>query len=491
MASQPDPPAQDTSAKRRPKVTLALRDGDLRRRLLEVLKGSDVDVEILQTEDVVDDARKAEGDVVLVGQSQVETADVDALGDIARDADEAGVAVIGEDDPGARARLLAAGFSTVLSGEQRGRDLAHSLEALAGAEAAGGVGGPEVGGSAVRPRLADFLTRSPAMQEFVDLVQRVIPADTSLLILGPTGVGKEHLARAIHAESPRADGPFVSVNCAALPEPLLEAELFGHTSGAFTGAERARKGHFELANRGTVFLDEVGEMPLHLQAKLLTVLQRYEVTPIGSEQPVRVDVRVIVATNRDLQQDVADHRFREDLFYRLNVVPLRIPSLAERPEDVPDLVGRFIQHFRTAMPVTQVKGISDAAVEVLMRYSWPGNLRELINVVERAMLLSRGPQISIDDLPAAVVQRDPRAAPNSRPPGSSAGDALPVGWTDLSIKEVREAAVRRAESDYLRAVLTQTSGRVADAAEIAGLSARALYDKMKRYDLKKEDFKDP
>ena len=463
-------------------------DGELRRRMLAILEDTDVEVEILESDDLVRGVQNAEGDVVIFGPGQAESADLDALGQVARDDEEAGVAVIGEEDPGTRARLLAAGLSTVLSADQTADQLATSLEALADAEARGGVGGPEVGGAAAQPRLAHFLTRSKRMSAFVDLVKKVIPADTSLLITGPTGVGKEHLARAIHAESPRRAGPFVGVNCAALPEQLLEAELFGHKKGAFTGAERERKGHFERADHGTVFLDEVGEMPPHLQVKLLTVLQRYEVTPVGAEEPVRVDVRVMAATNRDLHKDVAEGRFREDLFYRLNVVPLAIPSLADRPEDVPELVGRFIQHFRHAMKGTTIEGISDAAVEALMSYGWPGNVRELINVVERAMLLGNGPQIALEDLPPTIAQRDPAASSGSA--SAPVRTEVPEEWLELSIKEVRELAVRRAESAFLRAILRKTRGHLGEAAEMVGLSPRALYEKMRRYDLKKEDFKD-
>lgn len=465
-------------------------DGELRRRVLAVLQDTDVEVDILETDDLVRGVQNAQGDVVLVGPEQVDGADLDALGEIAQDDGEAGVAVVGEEDPGTRARLLAAGLSSVVSAEQAPDDMASSLEALADAEAAGGTGGPEVGGANAEPRLADFLTRSPRMSAFVDLVQRVIPADTSLLITGPTGVGKEHLARAIHVESPRGNGPFVDVNCAALPEQLLEAELFGHRKGAFTGADRERQGHFERASGGTIFLDEIGEMPMHLQVKLLTVLQRHEVTPVGAEQPVRVDVRIMAATNRDLRQDVADRRFREDLFFRLNVVPLQIPPLAERPEDVPELVGRFIQHFRGTMPVSNVEGISDAAVASLMAYGWPGNVRELINVVERAMLLGRGSEITLEDLPPAITQRDPAAIGSPPPASASDGSDVPADWLELSIKEVRELAVRKAESAYLRAVLAKASGHLGQAAKVVGLSARALYEKMKRYDLRKEDFRD-
>ncbi|MCA8944012.1 MAG: sigma 54-interacting transcriptional regulator, partial [Planctomycetes bacterium] len=262
--------------------------------------------------------------------------------------------------------------------------------------------GPEIRGSEASPSLADFLTRSPRMRAFVDIVRRVVDVDTSLLITGPTGVGKERLARAIHAEGPRSDQPFVAVNCGALPESLLESELFGHEKGAFTGADRARKGQFELASGGIIFLDEIGEMPTHLQVKLLTVLQRHEVTPIGGQQPIAVDVRVIAATNRDLHAEVERGKFREDLFYRLNVLPLEIPALSTRPDDIVDLAGRFIAHFREAMPESRVESISDDAVGALMRYAWPGNIRELINVIERAMVLGRTRAIGLADLPPAI-----------------------------------------------------------------------------------------
>ncbi|MFT4842615.1 MAG: transcriptional regulator with GAF, ATPase, and Fis domain [Planctomycetota bacterium] len=492
-------------------------NGDLRRRLLALLREADVEVQILEGQivegqdlesqdledqdpegnDLVQGVQAAESDVILVDPSQIKaTAVLAALGEVARDEEEPGIAIIGEDDPGKRARLLAAGFSGVLSAGQGGDQLAASVEALAEAEAAGGPRGPEVGGSGTQPRIADFLTRSPLMHEFVSLVQRVIEADTTLLILGATGVGKEHLARAIHADSPRHGGPFVAVNCAALPENLLEAELFGHTKGAFTGADGSRKGHFVLANGGSIFLDEIGDMPQHLQAKLLTVLQRHEITPVGAEQPQRIDVRVMVATNRDLRQMVTDGEFREDLYFRLNVVPLSIPPLRDRPEDIPELAGKFIQHFRSVMPNAGVEGISDRAIAALCSYAWPGNVRELINVVERGMLLCTKCSIDVEDLPedvrgvaaqmhgvAGIAQGVASVSAVEESPG------VPAAWQGRTLREVRDLVTAQAEKAYLRMVLQETGGHLGEAAKLVGLSARALYQKMKRYELRKEDFR--
>lgn len=461
--------------------------GELRQRILDVLDGTEVEVEVLERgTDLSAEIRDTESDVVLVHRDDVDARDLDALIDSAGGTSDAGLAIIGEDDPAARARLFAAGASQVLTGNERAPQLGDALEALAGVEATGGVDGPEVRGSEARPRLADFLTQDPRMREFVDLVRRVVTVDTSLLISGPTGVGKERLARAIHAESPRAGGPFVSVNCGAIPESLLESQLFGHEKGSFTGADRQRKGHFEVASGGIIFLDEIGEMPSHLQVKLLTVLQRHEVVRVGGQTTIPVDVRVMVATNRDLQEEIARGRFRADLFYRLNVVPLEIPALADRPDDIPDLAGRFIAHFREVMPTTRVETISDAAVDALMAYHWPGNVRELINVIERAMVLGRSREITLAELPPSIAQRDPAAGAVRSEPG---GTDLPGEWRDLSLKAMRDLAVRKAESAYLKALLEETSGHIAETAQRAGVSARALYDRMKRYDLRKEDFK--
>jgi DNA-binding NtrC family response regulator len=319
----------------------------------------------------------------------------------------------------------------------------------------------------------------------------VADATAPLLITGETGVGKERLARAIHAEISRSERPFVAVNCAALPEQLLESELFGQEKGSFTGADARRTGRFEQAAGGTIFLDEIGEMPTHLQVKLLNVLQRGEVQRIGAAAPLRVDARVMAATNRDVTSEVEAGTFREDLYYRLNVVPLEIPALRERREDIPDLVGSLIQALHQDSPDSAVEGIAEDALEALMAYAWPGNVRELINVIERGMLLARGPRIELADLPEQIAGRAAAALPGSSGSAASAAPApeLPPGWRDLGSKKVRQWAIDRVERAYLTAVLTETSGVVAETARRAGISPRALYDRMRRHELDKDDFK--
>ena len=331
------------------------------------------------------------------------------------------------------------------------------------------------------PRLNDFVSLSLAMQAFMAVVRRVVPANTSLLILGETGVGKERLARAIHAEGPRASGPFVAVNCGALPEALLESELFGHEEGAFTGATRSRRGWFELAHNGTVFLDEVGEMPPHLQVKLLRALQDHEVVPVGGEQPLKVDVRVMAASNRDLAQDVENRLFRRDLFYRLSVFSLTIPPLRDRREDIPALVDSYIGHFQSLID-SPVDGIADDALESLCTYGWPGNVRELINVIERAMLLAESDLITPKDLPQAIAGR-------ALVDGQSGALGVTPDLLARPIGEARRIVVDRFERIYLTELLTETGGRVGETAARAGIDTRSLYDKMKRYDLRKEDFR--
>ncbi|MCA8952108.1 MAG: sigma 54-interacting transcriptional regulator [Planctomycetes bacterium] len=484
MSSEAQPESET-----RPRVSIALPAGAMRERIIGRLRGSGVDIDIL---DVADDPadlaaemRRSRSDIVLVHSDDVDARELDALVSSTVEGEDPGFAVIGEHDPARRARLFAAGASEVWTGDERPPELGSALEALAG----GGARGPEVRGSEAQPRLADFLTQAPCMRRFVEVVRRVVDVDTTLLISGPTGVGKERLARAIHAEGARAAGPFVAVNCGAIPEALLESELFGHEKGAFTGAEKQRRGHFELASGGTIFLDEIGEMPSHLQVKLLTVLQRHEVVRVGGQQTIPVDVRVVAATNRDLQAEAESGRFRADLFYRLSIVPLVIPALQDRPSDIPDLAGRFIAHFREVMPQTRVESISNAAVDALLAHSWPGNVRELINVIERAMVLGRGREITLDELPPAIARPQLSPAAPVSPVTPVGARALPPSWRELSLKSVRDHAVREAESAYLEALLTETAGHIGETARRAKVSSRALYDRMKRYDLRKEDFK--
>jgi DNA-binding NtrC family response regulator len=334
------------------------------------------------------------------------------------------------------------------------------------------------------PRLGDFVSESPTMQAFMRTVRRVVPSSSSLLILGETGAGKERLAMAIHGEGPRSDGPFIAVNCGALPDTLLESELFGHEEGAFTGATRDRRGMFELAHRGTIFLDEIGEMPLHLQVKLLRVLQDRRIQRLGSERAVDVDVRVIAASNRDIEADVDAKQFRRDLYYRLSVVTLTIPALRERREDIPALVQNYVEYLRPQVG-RDVNAIDDDVLEALTRYAWPGNVRELINVLERAMLLCDDDTIALHDLPQTIAEL---AAG-----GAAAGDAtspggFPASWLRGPIREGREQAVAAFEKTYLTGLLRDTGGRVGETAARAGIEPRSLYDKMRKYNLRKEDF---
>ncbi len=235
----------------------------------------------------------------------------------------------------------------------------------------------------------EFIGESAPIKALKRELEKIARSDATVLVMGETGTGKELIARRIHALSQRAEGPYVRVNCAAIPDTLVEAELFGHEKGAFTGAVYTRKGKFELAHGGTILLDEIGEMPLHLQAKLLRVLQEGEVDRIGGSSPVKVDVRVVATTNRDLAQEVKEGRFREDLFFRLNVVPIYVPPLRERKEDIPLLAEAFLRRYSRKMG-KEIKGITDSAMKTLLDYDWPGNVRELENCIHRAVVLCEG-----------------------------------------------------------------------------------------------------
>jgi DNA-binding NtrC family response regulator len=324
------------------------------------------------------------------------------------------------------------------------------------------------------------------MQRFLRLARRVVKGESALLILGETGVGKERLARSIHSESTRSAGPFVTVNCGALPEGLLESELFGHEEGAFTGAVRARRGYFELANRGTIFLDEIGEMPLHLQVKLLRVLEDRSIRRVGSERPIEVDVRIMAATNRNLKREMEEHRFRADLYYRLAVVTLTVPALRERREDIPELARTFLDRTRRQLgrPITS---FHPDAMEALIRHDWPGNVRELINLIERAVLLAPGNEIRVSDFRGGEsFSASPEEAPLSSPYTKHAPFE---DYIDRPLAEAREELSSAFEKDYLERTLTLCQGRVGDAARRSGVNERTLYAMMRRHGLRKEDFR--
>jgi len=462
-----------------PRLTVALTDPDLRRKLLEALEETEFEVEQLTSGDSARELlQDTASDLLVLRRRHLPKNALEVIEEIAAGDDPPEIVIVsqGESDS-ERADLVAAGAAQVIDPGQSAGELSLAFDALEKSCAAS-----PSDDSQADPHLADFLSRSPYMRRFLDLVRKVADTDSSLLITGETGVGKEHLARAIHAESSRSGQPFVAVNCAALPETLIESELFGHQKGAFTGASEDRAGHFEAASGGTIFLDEVGETPPAVQVKLLNVLQRREVQRLGAATTTPVDVRVMAATNRDVEKEVRDGKFREDLYYRLSVVPMRVPSLRERAEDIPELAGYLIRHFRQTLVGDRPERISEAALEALVAYPWPGNVREFINVIERAMLLADGRVIDVDSL--ALTAKS----------GPATSDATAVWtadeWKDLTIKEVRDQAVARAERSYLDLVLRDTGGVMADTAKRAGISPRALYDRMRRHGLDKQDYRD-
>jgi two-component system response regulator AtoC len=310
-----------------------------------------------------------------------------------------------------------------------------------------------------------IVAASQAMIEVLEVVERAAEFKATVLLTGESGTGKEVLARAIHAQSGRRAEAFVALNCGAIPETLLESELFGHAKGAFTGADRARRGLVVEADGGTLFLDEIGELPPGLQVKLLRVLQEEEVRPLGDSKSLRVDARVIAATSRDLENDVGQGRFRQDLFYRLNVVRIRVPALRERREDIPVLVDHFLERFRQAL-AKPARGIADDALDRLVAYAWPGNVRELENVIERAMILAEGDRITLRDLPPNVVSPE-------RPAGGP-------GAGDLSLRRARKAL----EAELIERALRATGGNRTHAARLLEISHRALLYKIKEYGLR-------
>ena len=470
------------------RAILAVNDDVARKRIRQILRQIDVIVDVLKGRmNVWDRAVAKGGDVLLVDQDVVEDAiERGAEIDPSRLTIPAVVAISDYQSPEKHAALIALGCEGALQADLPERALREALTAILEKRQA------LVNASLVRrqvatPQLSDFVSDSPTMQAFMDTVYRVVQSDTSLLILGETGTGKERLARAVHAGGPRGGSPFVAVNCAALPESLMESELFGHEEGAFTGATRARKGAFELAHGGTMFLDEVGDMPLHLQVKLLRVLQEREVQRVGGEQPFGVDVRVMAASNRDLEKGVEDGQFRKDLYYRLSVVTLDVPPLRERKEDIPALACSYVEFHRPRVG-REVYNIEDNAVNALVRYGWPGNVRELINVIERAMLLCRTDTITSADLPVGIQGFVPLQAASSVTIPRTPED-VPSAWLARPLRELRDSMAADLERVYLAAMLHETNGRIGETAERAGLDPRSLFDKMKQYGLDKEDFK--
>jgi DNA-binding NtrC family response regulator len=308
-----------------------------------------------------------------------------------------------------------------------------------------------------RTRFESMIGQSKAMQQIFDLICDVAPMDSTVLITGDTGTGKGLAAKAIHSNSPRCSGPFVTVNCGSIPEHLMESELFGHQKGAFTDAKETKKGRLELAHGGTLFLDEIGEISMRMQIDLLRVLEDRVFYRVGGTQPLEVDFRVIAATNRNLEKAIQDGRFREDLFYRLNVIAFKMPSLSQRKEDIPLLAEHFLRRFcqETNKPIDK---ISRAAMDELMLYDWPGNVRELENAVERAVVVAKDRQILPEHLP--IFCNKPLFAPKNN-----------------TLVEL--------EKNHIRQILTDNDWNIARSAKILGIDRSTLYSKIKRYEIQK------
>ncbi len=303
----------------------------------------------------------------------------------------------------------------------------------------------------------EIIGKSEAMQEIFSIISRVAPTDSTVLITGESGTGKELIAQAIHANSQRSYMPFIAVSCGALPDTLLESELFGFEKGAFTGAAHAKRGRFEMADGGTLFLDEIGDISLKTQIGLLRVLQQKEISRLGSEQTTKVDVRILAATNRDLQQAIQEERFRKDLYYRLNVISIHIPPLRERKEDIPLLVDNFVRKFSAEMNKEEKK-LGPSARKFLMDYNWPGNVRELENVIERALVIGQSREILPDDLPFSRSPLRPTELPKS-------------------LKLMEEIHIER--------ILKENDWNISKAARALEIDRQTLYNKMQKYQIKK------
>jgi two-component system, NtrC family, response regulator PilR len=326
----------------------------------------------------------------------------------------------------------------------------------------------------------NIIGNSSAMQQVFELVDTIAPTGSTVLITGESGTGKELVARAIHVRSPRSDRPFVAVNCGALTETLLDSELFGHMRGAFTGADGNKKGLIEVAEKGTIFLDEIGEMSPMLQVKILRVLQERKFRRVGGTEEVDADIRIIAATNRDLSKMVAEGQFREDLFYRINVIPMRLPALRERVEDIPLLAEHFAAKFAQQMN-KPLHGISGVAMARLQSHPWPGNVRELENAIERAVALERTPSVLPESLPETVRVAHgahPAAAPSGAAAPAAESRALPDKGFDL------EQHVQHLEREYIAEALRRSGGVKVKAAELLGMSFRSFRYYMKKYNLK-------
>jgi len=334
-----------------------------------------------------------------------------------------------------------------------------------------------------RYAFSNIIGRNRRMREIFRLIVQIAETDVTVLVRGETGTGKELVARAIHYASPRKEKPFVPVNCSALTETLLESELFGHERGSFTGAIRQRLGRFEMASGGTLFLDEIGEVPREIQTKLLRVLQEREFERVGGSETIKADIRIIAATNKNLEEAIAAGKFREDLFYRLNVIPIFLPPLRERLDDVPLLASHFVNECAARLG-RKAPELSRAALQDLMTHDWPGNIRELENLLERAVVLEPADQIARVDIPAVAGRRGGAPPPGAAPAGEVAADI------SLPLPVLAKRALESLEREYIKRVLIRYKGSIQRSADHAHINRRSFFSKMRAYGLRKEDFKE-
>ena len=337
-----------------------------------------------------------------------------------------------------------------------------------------------------RNNYGDMIGQDVKIREIFGVLEKISPTDTTVIIEGETGTGKEVVARAIHRTSLRAEQPFMVFDCSAVPENLIESELFGHEKGSFTGAIMTRQGLFELASGGTIFLDELGELSIDLQPKLLRVLEQREVKRVGSNRPIRVDVRVIAATNRDLEEEVAGGRFREDLYYRLSVVRIKLPPLRERPDDIPLLAQHFLSNHpanRLAEGGPRISDISSSAMDAFQTYEWPGNVRELLNAIERGVSFAESDSIDLPDLPEHIV-----GVASDETDGDGAGD--PPANVDVPFKEAKERWVASFEREYILGLLRKNEGNISHAAREADIDRKYFRKLMRKYGINAQDFID-
>ncbi|MCA9759369.1 MAG: sigma-54-dependent Fis family transcriptional regulator [Candidatus Eisenbacteria bacterium] len=495
------------------RVLVALRAAESRHRWVQLLPQEGVvSLEFGESDDLWALIHETDFDLIVLERGRLPNPPSAGVRQIRALPDHPDVIVaVDHEDPEERANLLAAGCIAVINVAVQDPTLRDTLHAIVQRrrsetdrrlDMTEGVPPGSTVGTVPSRGLLGLTARSMPMQRLLAQARLIADSDTTVLITGETGVGKEYLARAIRADSHRSGGPFVPVNCGALPEGLLETELFGHERGAFTGATRARRGFFELAHRGTLFLDEVAELPFHLQVKLLRVLEDRRVQRVGGESSFLVDVRVMAATNRDLEEEVARGRLREDLYYRLAVVTLVVPPLRDRAEDIPDLVR---SRFRRLTDLSGKRGreIGPDAMEALCSYAWPGNVRELFNALEQVTILSSRPVVEVADLPHRIAsgrkgmpgsdsgglsEAESTDVLTARPPvdkvNSFAGVALDGEWA-----QTKDAVLAKLESAYLDRLLTQTAGRVGLVASRAGLSPRTVFALMKKHGLTKERYR--